>query len=551
MAAAIKLRPLLPVDETRYLAVAWEMWRDKNFWVPHLNGETYSHKPPLLFWLMHIGWSIFGVNDWWPRLVAPLFGLLSLFLTALLVRRLWPGRATVAVAAPLILFTCLFWTLFTTLTMFDMMLTLCALIGMLGIVRAWQDDNPQAFFWLAVAIGLGGLAKGPAILLSVLPVALLAPLWTVSPKTDEQEPELDLDGVSMEPAGGTDMWSRGWKRWYIATGFALVGGIAIALVWAIPAAIMGGEEYRNAIFWGQSAGRMVDSFAHSRPWWWFLAVLPALVLPWTVWPASWRSLKGLLDIREDNGIRFCLVWFLPALITFSAISGKQLHYLLPVFPALALIMGRFLLDHHLLNPDNSAWHRSGLHLPGALFILFGLVLGIAPLTAEFFDLPSQIASIDFRWGPGLALFALIVIALTRSNISLMGRIGTLSILSTVFVIIVHLSLKPVLDERFDLKMVSEKLGEWQRSGIELAYVGKYHGQFNFMGRLEKPITAIGIQGSEVEDWVVANPEGRIVVIVGQDHPGIHTYYTQPFRGRSIVIIDSAQAIADPNIIENP
>jgi len=74
MATALKFRPLLPVDETRYLAVAWEMWRDGNFIVPHLNGMTYSHKPPLLFWLMHLGWSIFGVNDWWPRLVAPLFG---------------------------------------------------------------------------------------------------------------------------------------------------------------------------------------------------------------------------------------------------------------------------------------------------------------------------------------------------------------------------------------------------------------------------------------------------------------------------------------------
>ena len=53
VATAIGFRPLLPVDETRYLAVAWEMWRDGNFLVPHLNGETYSHKPPLLFWLMH------------------------------------------------------------------------------------------------------------------------------------------------------------------------------------------------------------------------------------------------------------------------------------------------------------------------------------------------------------------------------------------------------------------------------------------------------------------------------------------------------------------
>jgi len=104
MAAAVLTRPLMPVDETRYLAVAWEMWFGGDFLVPHLNGETYSHKPPLLFWLINLGWGVFGVNEWWPRLVAPLFGLASLFLTARLARELWPDHPTVTAIAPLMLF---------------------------------------------------------------------------------------------------------------------------------------------------------------------------------------------------------------------------------------------------------------------------------------------------------------------------------------------------------------------------------------------------------------------------------------------------------------
>ena len=71
---ALLTRPLVPVDETRYAAVAWEMWQRGDFLVPYLNGEPYSHKPPMLFWLMHLGWAAFGINDWWPRLVAPLSG---------------------------------------------------------------------------------------------------------------------------------------------------------------------------------------------------------------------------------------------------------------------------------------------------------------------------------------------------------------------------------------------------------------------------------------------------------------------------------------------
>jgi len=88
--ASIWLRPLWPVDETRYASVAWEMWLRGDFLVPYINGEPYSHKPPLLFWLIQFGWALFGVNDWWPRLVAPLCVLASVPLLLRLGRLLWP-----------------------------------------------------------------------------------------------------------------------------------------------------------------------------------------------------------------------------------------------------------------------------------------------------------------------------------------------------------------------------------------------------------------------------------------------------------------------------
>lgn len=93
-------RSYVPIDETRYVSVAWEMWLRGDFLVPHLNGEIYSQKPPLLFWMFNLGWALFGVNDLWPRLVSPLFGLASLFLTMRIARRLWPDRPHTASAAP-------------------------------------------------------------------------------------------------------------------------------------------------------------------------------------------------------------------------------------------------------------------------------------------------------------------------------------------------------------------------------------------------------------------------------------------------------------------
>jgi 4-amino-4-deoxy-L-arabinose transferase-like glycosyltransferase len=549
MAAALKFRPHLPVDETRYLAVAWEMWRDGNFLVPHLNGETYSHKPPLLFWLMHVGWSVFGVNDWWPRLVAPLFGLVNLFLTGLLARHLWPDRSSVATAAPLILLACLFWTLFTTLTMFDMLLAFCALLAMIGIIRAWQNDKPSSFVLLALAVGIGALTKGPAILLTTLPVALLAPLWALSPKIKKTENNTDGGNIPPPPENGN--WSRGWKRWYLDVSLAVLGGIVISLLWAIPAAMSGGEEYRNAIFWGQSAGRMVNSFAHARPWWWFLAVLPLLVLPWTIWPATWRALAGLRDAREDNGVRFCLVWFLPALITFSTISGKQLHYLLPVFPALALIGGRLLFDYHERQADQASWKHSGLQIPAGLFLVLGFGLSLAPVLAQTMELHPLVGEIDFVWGLVLALLAGGIVLCSRYLTGLMPRISCLAVLSVALVLILHLSLKPVLNERYNLNTFSKQLRQWQDSGIAIAYLGKYHGLFNFMGRMVSQIVPVGLLHPDLENWQKGNPEGYLIVPVGKKHEQVTPIYTQPFRGRRFIVITVAQSLAHPEIIGEP
>lgn len=80
--------PFIPVDETRYVGVAWEMFARGDFLVPHLNGEPYHHKPPLLFWIFHLGWALFGINDWWPRVAGAVISFAGLLLTARLARRL-------------------------------------------------------------------------------------------------------------------------------------------------------------------------------------------------------------------------------------------------------------------------------------------------------------------------------------------------------------------------------------------------------------------------------------------------------------------------------
>ncbi|MBU3735713.1 MAG: phospholipid carrier-dependent glycosyltransferase [Methylobacterium sp.] len=147
-------RSYLPIDETRYVTVAWNMWIRGDFLVPWLNGQAYSDKPPLLFWLMNLGWAVLGVNDWWPRLVPSFFALGSVWLTWSLARKLWPDDLRLAWIASLILMSSALWATFTTATMFDMLVTFFALTGVMGVVTAWQGRHLQG--WMLVGLDAGG-----------------------------------------------------------------------------------------------------------------------------------------------------------------------------------------------------------------------------------------------------------------------------------------------------------------------------------------------------------------------------------------------------------
>ncbi|OOZ39523.1 hypothetical protein BOW53_11220 [Solemya pervernicosa gill symbiont] len=475
MIVSLLSRSYAPIDETRYVTVAWEMWLRGDYLVPHLNGETYSHKPPLLFWLFNLGWSIFGVNEWWPRLVPPLFGLGSLFLTIHIARRLWPEREVVAQLAPLMLLGSLFWAFYTTATMFDMMMVFFTLLGLSGVIDAWQRGGLRGWLILAVAIGLGVLAKGPVILLLTLPTALLAPWWMGAGRI-----------VSL-------------PRWYLAIFASVLGGAAIALAWAIPAAIAGGEAYADAIFWGQTAKRMVNSFAHRRGFFWYLPYLPILLFPWLLWPTLWRSFKRLPGVMGESGIRFVLSWIVPLYLALSLISGKQVHYLLPLFPAIALLAAR------LLSEQGSLWRD--LWLPGLLLAAAGVVLLILPQLVEGRELPNWSGSIETGWG---ALLVVVGLALAWFNPdSLAPRMVALMAGSIVMVVVINIAVLGAARPAYDLHSMAERLGELQKQGVAIAHLDEYHGQYHFLGRLEQPLAIF--KRRQLRTWVANNPEGWAVV----------------------------------------
>ncbi len=428
VATALAARPLLPVDETRYASVAWEMWCRGDYLVPHLNGVPYSDKPPLLFWLIVAGWRVIGPAEIWARLIGPACGVASLALTAVLARRLWPERGAVSRVAPVILASTIVWLVYSTLLLFDTVLTVCVLLAVLGVVDARRGQR-QGLAVIAIATGLGILAKGPVVFIHMLPAALLARWWDVR---------------QAQPDGSPGPARTGLRHWSLAG--AVLAGVAIALVWAIPAALAGGPAYARAIFIGQTAGRVVNSFAHRRPLWWYVPNLLWMLLPWTVWSAVWHSAKANQwrdTLASDAGLRLCTAIVVPAFAVFSVVSGKQVHYLLPEVPFVALAMARLVGD---------AAHETDDRIARRV-----------------------------RW---IALGAFCVLA------------------------VVSVVAGPTLRDRYDARPVATHLSSLERSGEPIAHEGRYSGQYTFLGRLRKPL--VEIPADSVAVWLARHPSGRVV-----------------------------------------
>ena len=496
---ALLCRPLMPIDETRYVSVAWEMWHNSNFLVPQLNGMPYSHKPPLLFYLMHLGWFVFGVNEWSARMVGPFFSLLNLFITAHLARRLWPAERHISRIAPFVLLATPLWAVMTTLVMFDQLLTFFILLGAEGLLAgAGGKNRVSGLLLFATAIGGGILSKGPVVLLVLLPLGMLAPWW--------QETE-----------------TRATWRWYSGLAFSLTVGLAIALAWAIPAAEAGGPAYGRAILWGQTAGRVVKSFAHRRPFWWYMPVIPIVVLPWT--GQLLRQIKSL-RMPMDHGTRFCLGWIIPALLFFSLVSGKQIHYLLPLLPAAALLLTKIMLSVE----------RSPSSIPlktmAVVYLVAGTILAVLPYItyqAEGLDRVQQTA---LFWALPFIIGGIILLR-TRPR-----HVDTTIIRSCVAMVVlfalVHLGPFRQLAPTYDLGPMAAKIAEQQKEGKLVAICpAKYSNQFQFYGRLAEPLNAIS-NYRKLKRWLHNHPDAVAVMIPKKplpEIPGIQPEFSHSFGGR--------------------
>ncbi|MEI8570701.1 glycosyltransferase [Methylomonas sp. LW13] len=500
LSASVYFRSTIPIDETRYLSVAWEMWLRGDFLVPYLNGETYSHKPPLLFWLIQAGWWIFGVNQWWPSLVGPLAALANLLLTRKLAEKLWPEQAAVALAAPWVLIATLLWTLFATSIMFDILLTSWVLLGMLGLLEVVQGDERKGWVLVAAAVGFGILSKGPVVFLHLIPTAILVAVW--APR------------------------SIVFSRWFAGLLIAALIGVAIALVWAIPAAIAGGEQYANAILWHQTADRAVSTKIHTRSLFWYLPFLPMFLFPWLFWPHFWGSLRGS-RFFNDNGLRFCLVWLVSTFVVFSLLPSKQIHYLIPMLPAFALLVAKVVV--HTQKP-----RLGGEWLLPVLFGAIGVFLVYLPKVPGLSKL-NWVQTVQPAWGLSVLAIAVMLALLVWIKRTLSVAAISTALVAAIFVGFIFFF--RYAGPAYDLQPAALKVKSFNDQHIPYVYVGNYQGQFNFLGRLTQSLPVLPAE--RLADWASQHADGYLISLE-KSQPS-DAVYLQPHREYWLVFRRAGQA----------
>jgi hypothetical protein len=258
-------------------------------------------------------------------------------------------------------------------------------------------------------------------------------------------------------------------------------------------------------------------------------------LPWTLWPQLWKA--ALQGRSADDGIRFCAAVIVPALLLFSVISGKQGKYLLPLLPLAGLLCARWLAA-----ADHQA-QRYQLHYVGIALVLTAVVLLALPWLSGGPDWFRQIRSM---WGMALLVWGGVFFAL---NLKLAAAVRGAALAMLLWTATLYLALVPLLAPQYDLTPISRVLSGLQASDRTLAWLGKYHGQFHFLGRLQDRIESVDERG-RLYDWLDGNRDGYLLVNYKTRRPDIpDDLLIRPYRGGSLVLWPASRLRRDPQRLD--
>jgi 4-amino-4-deoxy-L-arabinose transferase-like glycosyltransferase len=291
-------------DEARYAEIAHEMLTRHSFLIPHLNYVLYIEKPPLLYWITALSMRAFGSGELAVRLPTAFFALLGVIGTWLFTLRTFDRRR--ALIAGSILVTTPLYAVMAQVITTDMILTALTIIALFALYLQWGEGGR----WYLIgypAIGLGTLAKGPvAIVIVVLVMALF--LWR--------------EGALRTALG----------RLHVVAGTALTAAIAVPwflyMIFRVPG-------FFSFYFIGEHLRRFLDSsYSHGGPLWFYLPVLAAGSIPWSL-IAPFMRWRGA---EPNPARRFCVIAASVIVIFFSIARAKLIPYVMPALGPIAVLL---------------------------------------------------------------------------------------------------------------------------------------------------------------------------------------------------------------------
>jgi 4-amino-4-deoxy-L-arabinose transferase-like glycosyltransferase len=316
---------LLDPDEGRNAEVAREMAAENDYILPHLNGLPYLDKPILYFATGAATMELLGPTVLAARLPSLFFTFATLALVGWFGARLFGRRgAWIAVIATA---SMPFTLAYSRTVIFDSTLTFFVVLALMSFYLAIETAETAAkglgwttLAWAAMALGV--LTKGP--------VALAVPLMVAVPFA---------------------IWRRTWRA--ILDPLSVLVFAALVAPWVF-AVLRQVPDFLHYVLVTETARRLTTGeLQRTGPIWYFLAVLPAAALPWFIVAAgSWRSLRWRDRYGNMDGrIVYLLLWIVVPLIFFTLSQSKRPQYVLPLVPAIALLVA-------------AAWSTRPQRLPG-------------------------------------------------------------------------------------------------------------------------------------------------------------------------------------------
>lgn len=397
-------------DEGYYASVASEMFARRDWVVPTFNQELFAHKPPMMYWGMLAGFELFGRNELGARWMSAFLGTLTVLLTYWLGKRLF--NAKTGLFAALALASSLMFTVVARSATADVHLAFFVLLSISlwcrdafpGAVDAASKESAELCIrrstWVAVyaAMGFAVLSKGPIGV--AFPVTILGIVHWWERVTDHVHLQRNAAPLSSARELSWTPWLKAvLSPWNVVSSIVAMRPITAIVVIALVAGpwFVAMQRQTDGAFLAEFLGvHHLNRFSqpmdnHSGPVFYYIVACLVGLYPWTAFALpttiAWFRKSAWRDSRRAHLLLSS--WGVVYLGVFSIASTKLPNYVIPAYPALALIIGNYFASWSCVK---SPWEQRWQWIGWGGLALIGLCVSIGPaiLTSSFGASPTTV-----------------------------------------------------------------------------------------------------------------------------------------------------------------